>query len=133
MGFLSCSLSLFPSPLPSFFFFFPILLGIFFIYISNAILKVSYTLPPPTFLTQAPTPASWHSPGLGHIIFARSRTSPPIDGLLGHPLLHMQLETQALGVLARSFCCYYYRFTDPFTPWVLFLAPSLGPCFPSNR
>ena len=33
---------------------------------------------------------------LGFIIFARPRASPPIDGRLDHPLLHMQLETQAL-------------------------------------
>jgi hypothetical protein len=30
------------------------------------------------------------------------RASPPIDGLLGHPLLHMQLEAQILGVLVRG-------------------------------
>jgi hypothetical protein len=46
------------------------LLDIFFIYISNAILKVPYTLPPPCSPTH-PLPASWpwHSPVLGHIIF----------------------------------------------------------------
>jgi hypothetical protein len=55
--------------------------------------------PPPALLPNPPTPASWpwNSPVLGHIIFTRPRVSPPIDGLLGHPLLHMQLETQALG------------------------------------
>ena len=49
-------------------------------------------------LPNPPTPASWpwHSPVLGHMIFARERASHPIDGHLGHPLLHMQLETQAL-------------------------------------
>jgi hypothetical protein len=31
---------------------------------------------------------------VGHMIFAIPRASPPIDGWLGHPLLHMQLETQ---------------------------------------
>jgi hypothetical protein len=60
---------------------------IFFIYISNAIPKVPYTLPPPALLPSPPTPASWswHSHVLGQIIFARPRISPPIDGLLGHP------------------------------------------------
>jgi hypothetical protein len=55
-------------------------------------------LPPPNLLPNPPTPASWpwHSPVLGHMIFARPRASPPIDGRLGHPLLHMQLETQPL-------------------------------------
>jgi hypothetical protein len=31
------------------------------------------------------------------MIFARPRASLPIDGQLGHPLLHMQLETQLWG------------------------------------
>ena len=59
--------------------------------------KVPYTLP--SLLPNPPTPASWpwHSPVLGHIIFARPRASPPIDGQLGHPLLPMELETQVLG------------------------------------
>jgi hypothetical protein len=67
----------------------------FFIYISNAILKGPYTLPPPAMLPNPPTPASWpqHSSVLGHMIFTRPRASPPINGRLGHPLLHMQLET----------------------------------------
>ena len=55
--------------------------------------------PSPALLPNPPTHASWpwHSPVLGHRIFTRSRASPPTDGLLGHPLLHMELETQ-LGV-----------------------------------
>jgi hypothetical protein len=50
------------------------LLDIFFIYISNAIPKVPYTLPPALF-PYPPTPASWpwHSPVLGHIKFAIPR------------------------------------------------------------
>jgi hypothetical protein len=75
-----------------FIFYFHFLLDIFFIYISNVILKVPYTLTQPN----PPTPASWswNSPVLGHMIFARPRASPPIDGRVGHPLVHMQLETQ---------------------------------------
>jgi hypothetical protein len=55
--------------------------------------------PPPTLLLNAPTPASWpwNSPVLGHMIFTRPKASSLIDGQLGHPLLHMQLETQLLG------------------------------------
>jgi hypothetical protein len=55
--------------------------------------------PPPALLPNPPTPASWpwHSPVLGHMIFARPKASPPIDGQLGHPLLHMQLETSSGG------------------------------------
>jgi hypothetical protein len=53
---------------------------------------------PPALLPNPPTPTSWpwHSPVLGHMIFAKLRASPPIDSRLGHPLLHRQLETQAL-------------------------------------
>jgi hypothetical protein len=49
-----------------------LLLHIFFIYISNAIPKVSSTLPP-TLLPYPPTPTSWpwYSPVLGHIKFVR--------------------------------------------------------------
>jgi hypothetical protein len=48
-----------------------LLLGIYFIYISNAILKVPHTLPHP--LPHPPTPTSWpwHSPVLRHIRSAR--------------------------------------------------------------
>ena len=58
-------------------------------------------IPSQAVLPKPPTPASWpcHSPVLGHIISARQRASPPNDGPLGHPLLHMQLETGALGLL----------------------------------
>jgi hypothetical protein len=105
---------------------FPFLLDIFFIYISNAILKVPYTHP---LLPNPPTPTSWpcHFPVLGHMNFARPRASPPIDGCrLGHPLLHMQLETQLWGVLVSSYCYSSYRAAEPFS--------SLGgPCVPSNR
>jgi hypothetical protein len=56
--------------------------------------------PPPALLPNSPTPASWlwHSLVLGHMVFTSSRPSPPIDGQLGHPLLHMQPETRAMGV-----------------------------------
>jgi hypothetical protein len=51
----------------------------------------------------------------GYIIFARPRTSPPIDGQQGHHLLHMQLETQLWCVLVSSYCCFSYRVADPFS------------------
>ena len=59
--------------------------------------------PPLSLLPNPPTPASrpWHSPVLGHMIFARPRASPPIDGC---PLLHMQLEIQLWGLLVSSYC-----------------------------
>ena len=41
--------------------------------------------------------------------------SLPTDGWLGHLLLHMQLETQALWVLVSSYCCSTYRVADLFS------------------
>jgi hypothetical protein len=75
-----------------------------------------------------PTPTSWfwHSPVLGHIIFARPRASLPNDGRLGHLLLHMQLETWALGVLLSSYCCSSCRDTDPFSSLGTFSSSFIG-------
>jgi hypothetical protein len=52
--------------------------------------------------------------------------SPPNDGWLGHLLLHMQLETQALGVLVSSYCCSAYRVADPFSSLGTFSSSSIG-------
>jgi hypothetical protein len=107
------------------------LLDIFFISILNAIPKSPYTLPP-TLFPNPPTPASWswHSPALGHNIFAIPRASPPIDGQLGHPLLHMQPETQLWGVLVSSYCCSSYRVADPFSSLGTFSSSFIrGPVF----
>jgi hypothetical protein len=83
--------------------------------------------PPPTLLPNPFTPASWtwHSPVLGHIIFARPRASPPNHGLLGHLLLNMQLETWAQRVLVSS-CCSSYRVADPFSSLGTFSSSSVG-------
>ena len=91
---------------------------------------------PPAILPNTPTPASWplHSPVLGHIIFARPKTSPPNDCQVGHLLLHMQLETRALGVLVSSYCCSCYRVAEPFNSLDTFSRSSIGGrCVPSNR
>jgi hypothetical protein len=71
----------------------------------------------PVLLPNQPTLPSWpwHFPVQGHMIFVRTRVSPPIGGQLGHPLLHMQLETQLCGVLVSSYCCCSYRVTEPFS------------------
>ena len=88
--------------------------------------RSSYPLP--ALLPNQPTPASWpwHSPVLGHIIFARPRDSPPSDGRLGHLLLHMQLETRAQGVPFTSYSCSSYRVTDPFSSLGTFSSSSIG-------
>jgi hypothetical protein len=93
--------------------------------------------PTPALLPNQPAPASWpwHSPVLGHMIFAITKASPPIDGRLGHLLLHIQLETGALEVLVSSYCCSSYRVADPFSSLGTFSSSFIrGPVFhPSNR
>ena len=45
-------------------------------------------------------------------MFERPRTSSPTGSQLGHPLLHMQLETQALDILLSSYCFSDSIFSD---------------------
>jgi hypothetical protein len=67
---------------------------------------------------------------LGHMIFTIPRASPLNDAQLGHPLLHMQLETQFCGVLVNSYCWASYRIAEPFSSLVT-LSSSVfrGPMF----
>jgi hypothetical protein len=86
----------------------------------------------PALLSNAPTPTSlpWHSPVLGHMIFASPRATPPIDGQLGHPMLHMQLDTQLWLFLVSSYCCSSYRVADPFSSLGTFSSSfTVGPVF----
>ena len=53
-------------------------------------------------------------------------SSPPIDGRLGHPLLHMQLETQFCGVLVSSYHWSSYRVADPFSSLSTFSSSFIG-------
>jgi hypothetical protein len=102
--------------------------------------KILYTLPPPR-LPNPPTFTSWpwHSPILGHRTFRRPRASPHIDGRLGHPLLHMQLETQVPPCVFFDWWFSLWKLwgywlvhiigppiglQTPSAPWVLSLAPS---------
>jgi hypothetical protein len=117
-----------------------IFLGIFFIYIFNAIPKVP-PYPPPQ-LPPLPTPTSWpwHSPILRHIKFARPiglsfqwwHTRPSSDtyaarnmssGGGGYWLVHIVVPPIGLQT--------------PLAPWVLSLGPPVihpiaPPCDPSN-
>ena len=89
-------------------------------------------IPSPSLLPNPPTPASWpwHFPVLGHMIFARPRASPPNDGWLVHPQIHMQLEAQLLGLLVSSYCCFSYRVADPFSSLGIISSSSIrGPVF----
>jgi hypothetical protein len=48
------------------------------------------------------------------------------DGQLGHLMIHMQLETRALGVLGSSYCCSTYRVVDPFSSLGTYSSSSIG-------
>jgi hypothetical protein len=94
--------------------------------------------PKPPIPSPYPAPQPTHScflalalPFTGvYMIFRRSRASPPIDGQLGHPLLHMHLETQLWGVLVSSYCCSSYRVADPFSSLSTFSSSFIrGPVF----
>jgi hypothetical protein len=60
------------------------------------------------------------------MIFTRPRVSLPIDGRLGHPLLHMQLETQLWGYWLVHIVDPPIGLQTPLAPWGLSLAPPLG-------
>ena len=102
-------------------------LGIYFIYISNAIPKVPHMLPHP--LPYPPTPNSWpwHSPVLKHIKFARP---------MGLPFHWWPTRPSSDTYAARDTSSRAYRLVHivvphiglqiPLAPWVLSLAPPLG-------
>jgi hypothetical protein len=75
----------------------------------------------------APLPTHFHFLALAFpCTGAYKGASLPNDGLLGHLLLHMQLETWALGVLVSSYCCSTYRVADPFSSLSTFSSCSIG-------
>jgi hypothetical protein len=89
------------------------------------------------FLIPSPPPCSpTHSlpflipgvfPELGHISLQDQGASLPNDGRLVHLLLHMQLETRALGLLFSSYCCSTNRVADHFNSLGTFSSSSIGP------
>jgi hypothetical protein len=95
-------------------------------YPENSLYPPSALLPYP----RTPTSWPWHSPVLRHIKLQYQGASLPSDGRLGHLLLHMQLEIQALGVLVSSYCCSTYRAADPFSSLGAFsIFANEGPVF----
>jgi hypothetical protein len=99
----------------------------YFFYLHFKCYSESSLYPRCTLLPYPPTPTSWpwRSPVLGHIKF-----TVPNDGPLGHLLLHMQIETQALRVLVSSYSCSTYRVADPFSSLGAFSSFSIvGPVF----
>jgi hypothetical protein len=104
------------------------LLGIYLIYISNAIPKVPQMLPHP--LPHPPTPTSWpwRSPVLRHIKFAQPMglyfqwwpTRPSSDSYAARDM------SSGGGVLLSSYCCFTYRIADPFSSFGTFSSSSIG-------
>jgi hypothetical protein len=88
--------------------------------------QTSRILSPP--LPYPPTPTSWGlcSPVLRHIKLHNQWASLSTDGQLGHLLIHMQLETGALGVLVSSYCCSTYRVADRFSSLGTFSSTYIG-------
>jgi hypothetical protein len=121
----------FPFSFFFFYFLFNFLLDIFFIYISNVIPKVPYTLPLPCTSNHSLPLLSPGVPLYWSILSLQDQwASLSTDGRLGHLLLHMQLETRALGVLVSSYCCSTYRVANPFSSMGTFSSSSTeGPVF----
>jgi hypothetical protein len=115
-----------PSTRQNLFFFFNFfLLGIFLVYIFNAIPKVPHTHP----LNPLPT----HSPFLALAFpctgaYKVGKSNGPLcsDGQLGHLLMHMQLETRAPGYWLVHIVVPPIGLQFPLAPWVISLAPVLG-------
>ena len=76
-----------------FFFKTNFLIDVSFIYISNDISEVTYTLPVPCSPTHPLLLLGPGIPSTGAYSFTRPRASPPNDDQLGHLLLYIQLET----------------------------------------
>jgi hypothetical protein len=90
-----------------------------------------YPQPPIAYPCPAPQPIHSHFLALAFpcteaYTKAIPRASPPIDGLLGHPLLHMQLKTQLWGILVSSYRCSSYRVADPFSSLGTFSSSFIG-------
>jgi hypothetical protein len=102
------------------------LLGIYFIYISNAIPKVSHPLPHP--FSHPPTTTSWPwcCPVLRQMKFAQ----PMCLSFHGWPTRPSSdtygARDTALGVLVSSYCCSTYRVADPFSSLGTFSSSSIG-------
>jgi hypothetical protein len=100
-------------------------LGIFLIYISNAIPKVPHTHPPLPYPPTTPF-RPWRSPVLGHIKFASPMglsfqwwpTRPSFDTYAA--------RDKSSGVQVSSYCCSTYRVAIPFSALGAFSSSSIG-------
>ena len=89
------------------------------------------------YLKSPPYPPSTPLPTLSHFLalafpcteaykVCKSKEPLSSDGQLGHLLIHMHLETRALGVLVSSYCCSTYKAADPFSSLGTFSSSSIG-------
>jgi hypothetical protein len=121
-------------PLSSFFTWtfsvFSFLLDIFFNYISNGILKVPYTLPPPCSPTHPLPLLHLALPCTGAYNLCKTKGLSTQWCPTRPPMLHMQLETQALGEGGGDWLGHIVvppiGLQTSLAPWALSLAPSLG-------
>jgi hypothetical protein len=108
-----------------FFSFFLFLLRIFLNYISNAIPKVSHTLPPHSPTHPFPFLALVFPCTGAYKVCLSQWASLSSDGRLGHLLIHMQLESRAPGYwLVHNVAPTGLQIS--LAPWILSLAPPLG-------
>jgi hypothetical protein len=92
------------------------------------ILSRKFPIPSP-----CPAPLPTHShflalafPCIGAYKVCNPRGLSSSHSQIGHLLLHMQLETRALGVLVSSYCCSTYRVANPFRSLCAFSSFSIG-------
>ena len=109
----------------------------FFYYIFSSITFPMLSQKSPIPSPQLPYPPipifwPWRSPVLGHIKFVCPMGLSFSDGRLGHLLIHMQLESRAPGYWLVHNVVPPIGLQTSLAPWVLSLAPPLGPCVPSN-
>jgi hypothetical protein len=100
---------------------------IFFIYISNAILKVPYTSPS-ALLPYSPTPSSWP----WHFMYWSIKSLQIPRGLSSQwwptrpsSATYAARDTSS-GVLVNSYCCSTYRVADTFSYLAAFSSFSIG-------
>jgi hypothetical protein len=106
-------------------------LGIFFIYISNAIPKVPYILPAPLPYPPTPTSWPWRSPVLRHIKFARPM-GLSFQWCLNRPSsdTYAARDTSSGGYWLVHIVVPPIGLQTPSAPWVISLAPPLGTLCP---
>jgi hypothetical protein len=110
----------------SFFLIYLFLLGIFLVYISNAIPKVPHTHSPP--IPYPPTPPFWPwcSPVLGHIKFVSPKGLSFQWWLIRPSFDTYAARDKSSRVLVSSYCCSTYRVAVPLSSLGTFSSSSIG-------